>query len=208
MKLIYKRALKLSIIALVLGSVPLLATLYQRYYAPSFPNPLARVMGASSEFDTQETLTFTSEYDLEDPDYATLISEFVKTPDNGTPWDVFIETREHPYSFTDEEGMNWDGLRPEFTDRLLALDNQIITIQGYMFPLGQSEDQDFFLFGPFPLSCPYHYHSPPKLIIEVFAPTPIPFDYDAINITGRLELVPKDDEYNVFYRLHDATMAP
>ena len=33
-----------------------------------------------------------------------------------------------------------------------------------------------------------------------------PFSYDNINIKGELELVAKDDEYNMFYRLKNAEL--
>ena len=36
--------------------------------------------------------------------------------------------------------------------------------------------------------------------------SPIVFSYDAVNIKGKLELVPKDDDYNVFFRLRDAQL--
>ena len=32
------------------------------------------------------------------------------------------------------------------------------------------------------------------------------FSYDAVNIKGELELVSKDDEYNMFYRLKNAEL--
>ena len=60
--------------------------------------------------------------------------------------------------------------------------------------------------GPFPLSCPY-IHTPSNLLIEVHAKNPIVFSYDAVNIKGKLELVPKDDDYNIFFRLRDAELS-
>ena len=44
------------------------------------------------------------------------------------------------------------------------------------------------------------------LIIEVHADDPIVYSYDPINITGMLELVPKDDLYNIFFRLKKANL--
>ena len=75
-----------------------------------------------------------------------------------------------------------------------------------MFPLEQDDKQSLFLLGPFPLSCPYHPHTQSNLLIEVHADKPVLFSYDAINIRGKLELVPKDDEYNMFYRLKNAVL--
>lgn len=164
-------------------------------------------------FDTMVTKVFTTEtvdtnqtYTLDD--LLANIKNFVDTPQGGTSWKIFGETRQTSYTYTDEEGGEWSGVRPEFSDALKKLDGSDILIQGYMFPLGPEEKQPLFLLGPFPVSCPFHYHVTPNLIIEVHAKTSMAFSYDAVNIKGTLELVPKDDEYNVFYRLKDAELAP
>ena len=110
------------------------------------------------------------------------------------------------YSFNDEDGHEYIGYRPLFSDKILKLDSQDILVQGYMFPLEQSDEQNLFLLGPFPLSCPYHPHTQSNLLIEVHAKKPVLFSYDAVNIKGKLELVAKDDEYNMFYRLRNAEL--
>lgn len=174
-------------------------------------NPLSHK--EASEFDAMLTKVFTIENALSERTYTiddlmANIKNFVKTPEGGTPWKLFGETKQHDYSYHDDEGMEWSGVRPEFSEQLKKIDGAEILMQGYMFPLGQEEKQPLFLFGPFPVTCPYHYHVKPNLIIEVHAKTPVAFSYDAVNIKGTLELVPKDDEYNVFYRLKDAELAP
>ena len=134
------------------------------------------------------------------------VDDFVKVPEGGVHWKVFGETIMKEYTFFDKEGNEWIGVRPEFKDQIKKLDKQKILIQGYMFPLEQDEKQKLFLLGPFPVSCPYHPHIAANLIIEVHAKSPIVFSYDAVNIKGKLELVPKDDDYNVFFRLRDAQL--
>lgn len=131
-------------------------------------------------------------------------NDFVKTPKGGIEWKLFGETKQTPYTFKTQEGFDGEGLRPEFPPALQKLDGKDILIQGYMFPLGQNENQTEFLLGPFPVSCPFHYHVTANMIIEVHTQKPIPFSYDPVNIKGKLELVPQDDEYNVFYRLKNA----
>lgn len=158
-----------------------------------------------TKFDSYVTKVFTSEGEFEQnpspEDLLSSIQRFVATPEGGVQWRAFGETGQTPYSYTDEDGEEWGGVRPEFTQDLKNLDGTEIIIQGYMFPLDQQEKQSIFLIGPFPISCPYHYHVTPNLIIEAHTKTPLAFSYDAINIKGKLELVPEDDEYNVFYRL-------
>ena len=139
------------------------------------------------------------EYDL-----LSNIDDFVTVPKGGTPWKVFGETGMNEYTFKDKDGNEWIGVRPEFSNKIKTLESKKVLIQGFMFPLEQKEKQSLFLLGPFPVSCPYHPHTSANLIIEVHAKKPIPFSYDAVNIEGMLELVPKDDEYNVFFRLREA----
>ena len=135
------------------------------------------------------------------------IDDFVSLPEGGTPWKVFADTGMDEYTFEDSEGFEWTGVRPEFTDEIKQLANKKILVQGYMFPLDQNEKQKTFLLIPFPVHCPYYPHASSNLIIEVHADDPIVYSYDPINITGMLELVPKDDLYNIFFRLKKANLA-
>jgi len=166
-----------------------------------------------TEFESYMTEVFTYESEPIDQTFSPEelmenIQRFVSTPEGGTRWRMFGKTKQTPYSYNDEEGEEWSGVRPEFSEELKKLDGTDIIIQGYMFPLDQEEKQSTFLLGPFPLSCPYHYHVTPSLIIEAHAEKPVAFSYDAVNIKGVLELVPKDDEYNVFYRLKNVELIP
>lgn len=132
------------------------------------------------------------------------IEQYVTVPEGGVDWKLLAETKSIPYIFENEEGEELHGVKPEFAPDLQKLDGQEIIMQGYMFPLMAAEGQSMFLFGPFPVSCPYHYHVGPALVIEAYGREKIEFGYDAITLKGKLELVPREDSYNVFYRLRDA----
>ena len=136
------------------------------------------------------------------------IKDYVDTPKGAIDWQLFGQTKQRTYTISGKDGARWMGLRPVFTNELKRFDGRSVLIKGYMFPLGQQEKQPTFLLGPFPVSCPYHYDVTPSLIIEVQAKTPVTFSYEAISVRGELELVPKDDEYNVFYRLKKAKRVP
>lgn len=142
--------------------------------------------------------TFTTEF------LVTNIPEFVSTPKNGTAWEILASTEEVPYSETMPDGLVNEGSRPKFTPIVQALDGKEVIMQGYMFPLSPNEDQSMFLFGPFPMSCPFHYHVTPNMVIEVSVAKPIPLSFEAINIKGVIQLVPRDDEFNMFYRIQNA----
>lgn len=148
-----------------------------------------------SEFDTQY---------LSKEIIFNQIDNFVQTPEGGVDWKTLGATKEVEVDEgEDEDGLIWVSIRPEFTEDVKALDGKEITIQGYMFPLDQSESQSKFLFGPFPVSCPYHYHVRNSLIVEANAADPITFAYEAITLKGTLELIEKDDEFNLFYKLQN-----
>ena len=134
------------------------------------------------------------------------VDDFITLPKGGTSWNIFGETGMKEYTFDDKEGNEYIGYRPVFSEKIMKLDSQDILVQGYMFPLEQDDEQSLFLLGPFPLSCPYHPHTQSNLLIEVHAKKPVLFSYDAVNIKGELELVAKDDEYNMFYRLKNAEL--
>lgn len=155
---------------------------------------------AAAAFDQVETVTgtYSEEFILSN------IPDYVATPAGGTDWQVFGKTKQAAYSVKDKDGYERSGVTPEFSEELKKLDGKDIILRGFMFPMDQSETQKVFLLGPYPLTCPYHYHVSNNLIVETHAKKPLAFSYDAVTLRGRLELVPRDDDYNAFYRLHDA----
>ena len=72
------------------------------------------------------------------------VEDFINLPEGGTPWEVFGETGMDEYSFEDNEGFEWMGVRPEFTQDIKKLDTKKILVQGYMFPLDHEEKQKHF----------------------------------------------------------------
>lgn len=155
--------------------------------------------GEWQEFDTREA---------EQETIRTFIPDYVKTPEGGVSWEILAATKEVPFKGKDADGFDVEGVKPEFGPELLKLDKTSILIQGYMFPLGQEDAQSAFLFGPFPVSCPYHYHVGPSMVIEVHAKEPINFTYEPINVKGNLELIHGGGGFDLFYRLKDAVVVP
>ena len=133
------------------------------------------------------------------------IKDYVDVPKGATDWKVFGATKQINVEWQDKKKFSYQYFKPEFTQAVKDLDGKTVTVKGYMFPLGENEKQNLFLFGPFPVSCPFQYHVGSNLVMEVHADAaPIKFSYDAIVITGTLELVPKDEDNSTFYRLRNA----
>ncbi len=191
---------KKTLFLTVIGAALLTGAATQPRAEEILPDETIRAVMTNEQAISEQTYTMN--------DLLANIDNFVTMPEGGTPWQLFGKTEQKPYAYTDAEGMQWEGVRPIFTDELKKLDGQNILIQGYMFPLDPEEKQSTFLLGPFPVSCPFHYHVTPNLIIEIHAAKRIAFSYDPIKIRGRLELVPKDDEYNVFFRIQNANFIP
>lgn len=133
------------------------------------------------------------------------IGDYVDVPAGATDWKIFGTTKEIKKEGKTPEGYDYEYYMPGFSEELKKLDGQEITLKGFMFPLDETEKQANFLFGPFPLNCPFQYHVGPALVIEAQADKkPVPFSYDPVMLRGRLELVANDPEFSVFYRLKDA----
>lgn len=133
------------------------------------------------------------------------IPQFSPPPNGGLAWDVFTTTTEN---FTYGTGAQKDFILasyPKFSSDIEAYDGKEILMRGYMFPLQDNEQQERFLFGPFPMTCPFHYHVPTTLVIEAFVKEPVPFTYDPIIVRGRLELV-GNLGHEPYYRMHDSTI--
>lgn len=136
------------------------------------------------------------------------IKDYVDIPKGGLDWKVLGKTKVIDIDTKDKDGMDLVYQKPDFPREVKALDGQIIRIKGFMFPLDADEAQSQFLFGPFPLNCPFQYHVSPALVIEahVAADFPIKFSYDPLIIEGKLELVPEDKDLSTFYRLKDVKL--
>lgn len=133
------------------------------------------------------------------------IKDYVDVPAGATDWKVFGKTKSVSVETKDSEGLDIQYYKPAFTPELKALSGKKIKIKGFMFPLDETEDQKNFLFGPFPLNCPFQYHVQSNLVIEVRADNnPVAFTYDPVTLEGILELVPEDMQNSTFYRLKDA----
>ncbi|MDG1286226.1 MAG: DUF3299 domain-containing protein [Rickettsiales bacterium] len=116
-------------------------------------------------------------------------------------WEVFATTKEHESCTMGDDGYDICLIKPEYSKAVKALDGKHVTLMGYMFPLEQSEKHKNFLIGPYPLSCPFHYHVGPTQMVEVFTEEPIALSYEPISLEGTLQLRFNEDT-GVFYYLN------
>lgn len=93
---------------------------------------------------------------------------------------------------------------PEFNDNIKKLENTEITLKGYMYPLSEKDQQDFFILSYYPIAqCFFCGGAGPESVMEVNAKTPIKLRQKAITIKGKLKLN-TDDPERLFFILLDA----
>jgi hypothetical protein len=97
-------------------------------------------------------------------------------------------------------------LAPEFSEDVLSLDGKIVTLRGYMMPLDQAKKQKNFILSANPVAaCYFCLPGGPETMVEVKAQKSVPFNYNPIVVTGKLELL-EDDPMGMYYRLIDAEL--
>lgn len=98
-------------------------------------------------------------------------------------------------------------LLPKYPEKVLALDNQQVQLQGYMMPLEPGLKQSHFLLTVTTPSCPYCLPAGPEGIVEIKASAPVKFSYKAIVLGGQMHVL-KSDPAGLYYRLTDAAPVP
>ena len=137
-------------------------------------------------------------YDEYGEDYAEYVDP-IKVPDSSLSWEIFANTLANEECGFDSEGFNLCITRPIYDKAIQGFAEKEVEITGYMFPLEPTEYQKNFLIGPYPLSCPFHYHSKPNQVIEVISKTKIQFSYEPITIRGKLSLDFDEEKGSFFY---------
>jgi hypothetical protein len=130
----------------------------------------------------------------------------IKAKNGALSWDIFTNMNEVLVKEKNPQDDFDQYYKPIYTDEIKKLNGQKIKLYGFIFPLSEGTEQTNFLFGAFPLSCPYHYHVSPKMTVEVITKTPIKFSLDPVLIEGTLDLSFNQDT-QIFYYLKDAQVS-
>ncbi len=147
-----------------------------------------------------------SEVDISPEELERLMQEWkpLEVSGDAIPWSLFAKTKELEECVKDEEN-GWTNciIKPDYSEEVQALDGQEVTLMGFMFPLDETEKQKNFLIGPYPISCPFHYHVGPSQMVEVLAEESVNFSYDPVTLKGTLR-VRFNQETEVFFYLEQA----
>lgn len=130
-----------------------------------------------------------SKQKLSPEEKTTLIGDYreLEVSKSAISWRVFAKTKATEIC-TEIDGLDDCITKPTYSNEIKKFDQKEVTLMGYMFPLSQGPKQTNFLLGPYPLSCPFHYHVGPEQIVEVKLKKGIKFSYDPVTIKGKLKL--------------------
>ncbi len=97
-------------------------------------------------------------------------------------------------------------MMPTFAQTITALDGQVIRVQGFMMPLDIGDKQRRFLLLAAPPHCSFCLPAGPDAMIEVRAKSDVRYGFDAVSLSGKLQVL-RDDPAGLYYRLLDAVVA-
>jgi uncharacterized protein len=94
---------------------------------------------------------------------------------------------------------------PSFDPEMIALNGKEVTVVGFMLPIEATMDQKKFMLSPLPVDCPYCMPAGPNLLIQVEMKNTIRYNYDLVQISGKLELQDESGDEGLFYKILGAT---
>jgi hypothetical protein len=95
---------------------------------------------------------------------------------------------------------------PQFSSDIAALNKKEVKMQGFMLPLQMGDKQTHFVLAAMPQTCAFCMPGGPESLVEVKTKQPVKYTFEAIILTGKLEVL-KDDPTGIFYRLTEAAQS-
>lgn len=93
---------------------------------------------------------------------------------------------------------------PVFSEEIIALEGQEITIKGYIIPVEGYKSHNEFIFSAFPYNmCFFCGGAGPETVMEVEATNPVKYTAESIYLRGTLRLN-ADDINRLMYKLENA----
>ncbi|MEP0271182.1 MAG: hypothetical protein ABJO91_03110 [Ekhidna sp.] len=91
--------------------------------------------------------------------------------------------------------------QPKFSEQLKLREGKELTLEGFIIPLQQESDQDYFVLSRFPYqSCFFCGAAGPETVVEVYSDREFRFTDERVKVTGTLRLN-DDNPLHLFYIL-------
>lgn len=96
--------------------------------------------------------------------------------------------------------------KPKFSEQLKLREGKELTLEGFIIPLQQESDQDYFVLSRFPYaSCFFCGAAGPETVVEVYSDREFRFTDERVRVTGTLRLN-DDNPLNLFYILEKCSV--
>ena len=93
--------------------------------------------------------------------------------------------------------------KPKFSEQLKLREGKELTLEGFIIPLQQEDDQDYFVLSRFPYqSCFFCGNAGPETVVEVYSSREFRFTDERVRVTGTLRLN-ADNPLQLFYILEN-----
>lgn len=94
-------------------------------------------------------------------------------------------------------------LQPVYPSQVMALNDKVVKVQGFMMPLEPGDRQRHFLLSAVPTSCNFCVPAGPEGLIEIRTRTPVKYTLEPVLVQGRLAVLAQDP-YGLYYRIAEA----
>ena len=94
-------------------------------------------------------------------------------------------------------------VQPIFPQRLAAMHQSLVRVQGFMMPLDPGQEQRRFLLTSVPLTCSFCTPGGAESMVEVRTREPVKYTTNALVMQGRLHVLAQDPT-GLYYRMSDA----
>ena len=130
-----------------------------------------------------------------------LILLFLFSPQEVSEWEL-LSTVDIVMGF--DEFMGAEMEQPNFSSELKNREGTSVTLEGFVIPLQQTAEQDYFVLSRFPYqSCFFCGAAGPETVVEVYSDHQFRFTDERVRVKGRLRLN-DDNPLHLFYILDDA----
>ena len=94
-------------------------------------------------------------------------------------------------------------VQPIFPQRLVALHQSLVRVQGFMMPLDPGQEQRRFLLTSVPLTCSFCTPGGAESMVEVRTREPVKYSLNAVVVEGKFHVL-QNDPYGQYYRITEA----
>ncbi|WP_425390135.1 hypothetical protein [Ekhidna sp.] len=93
--------------------------------------------------------------------------------------------------------------QPKFSEQLKLREGKELTLEGFIIPLQQEADQDYFVLSRFPYqNCFFCGAAGPETVVEVYSDRGFRYTDERVRVIGKLRLN-DDNPLHLFYILED-----